>query len=99
MQTTIEFRDMQATYTFPVGVTTLWWYAPNEGHSFDGELVNATAAFRNSTERVVFKVADAEDKNGAAVKVNGDAEFDEDSVKYSENINEQTPLFRFREHL
>ncbi|KAH9889777.1 glycoside hydrolase [Cubamyces lactineus] len=27
IQTTIEFRDMQATYTFPVGVTTLWWYA------------------------------------------------------------------------
>ena len=20
---------MQATYTFPVGVTTLWWYAPS----------------------------------------------------------------------
>ncbi|KAJ7166584.1 glucan endo-1,6-beta-glucosidase [Mycena filopes] len=26
--TTIEFRGMQAAYTFPVGVTTLWWYAP-----------------------------------------------------------------------
>ncbi|KAJ7260891.1 glycoside hydrolase [Mycena haematopus] len=26
---TIEFRGMQATYTFPVGVTTLWWYAPS----------------------------------------------------------------------
>ncbi|EIM84383.1 glycoside hydrolase [Stereum hirsutum FP-91666 SS1] len=25
---TIEFRDTQATFTFPVGVTTLWWYAP-----------------------------------------------------------------------
>ncbi|EIW76828.1 glycoside hydrolase family 30 protein [Coniophora puteana RWD-64-598 SS2] len=25
---TIEFRGTQATYTFPVGVTTLWWYAP-----------------------------------------------------------------------
>lgn len=24
---TIEFRGMQATYTFPVGLTTLWWYA------------------------------------------------------------------------
>ncbi|KAK0220118.1 glycoside hydrolase [Armillaria fumosa] len=23
---TIEFRGMQARYTFPVGVTTLWWY-------------------------------------------------------------------------
>ncbi|KAF9047180.1 glucan endo-1,6-beta-glucosidase [Hymenopellis radicata] len=28
VQTTIEFRGMQATYTFPVGVTTLWWFAP-----------------------------------------------------------------------
>ena len=27
---TIEFRGMQATYTFPVGVTTLWWYAAAE---------------------------------------------------------------------
>ncbi|KAJ3835095.1 glucan endo-1,6-beta-glucosidase [Lentinula raphanica] len=26
--TTIEFRGMQASYTFPVGVTTLWWFAP-----------------------------------------------------------------------
>jgi len=33
VQTTIEFRDMQATYTFPVGVTTLWWYAVNESSS------------------------------------------------------------------
>lgn len=29
VQTTIEFRGMQATYTFPVGVTTLWWFAPS----------------------------------------------------------------------
>ncbi|TFK47118.1 glycoside hydrolase family 30 protein [Heliocybe sulcata] len=28
---TIEFRGQQATYTFPVGVTTLWWYAVNTG--------------------------------------------------------------------
>lgn len=25
---TIEFRGQQVKYTFPVGVTTLWWYAP-----------------------------------------------------------------------
>ncbi|KAM6503070.1 Glycoside hydrolase superfamily [Amanita muscaria] len=25
---TIEFRGKQASYTFPVGVTTLWWFAP-----------------------------------------------------------------------
>jgi len=36
VQTTIEFRDMQATYIFPVGVTTLWWYAPAD--SFDGQV-------------------------------------------------------------
>ncbi|KAF9448810.1 glycoside hydrolase family 30 protein [Macrolepiota fuliginosa MF-IS2] len=28
VRATIEFRGMQATYTFPVGVTTLWWFAP-----------------------------------------------------------------------
>ncbi|KAJ7482201.1 glycoside hydrolase [Mycena galericulata] len=28
VQSTIEFQGMQATYSFPVGVTTLWWYAP-----------------------------------------------------------------------
>ncbi|KAI0734077.1 glycoside hydrolase superfamily [Fomitopsis betulina] len=27
---TIEFRGKQARYTFPVGVTTLWWYAAPE---------------------------------------------------------------------
>lgn len=27
VETTIEFQDAQATITFPVGVTTLWWYA------------------------------------------------------------------------
>ncbi|KAA1474162.1 glycoside hydrolase [Dentipellis sp. KUC8613] len=26
VQATIEFRGTQAAYTFPVGVTTLWWY-------------------------------------------------------------------------
>ncbi|TBU31803.1 glycoside hydrolase [Dichomitus squalens] len=30
---TIEFRGQQAAYTFPVGVTTLWWYAADQGHS------------------------------------------------------------------
>ncbi|QRV88287.1 glycoside hydrolase family 30 protein [Ceratobasidium sp. AG-Ba] len=29
VKATIEFRGVQATYTFPVGVTTLWWFAPN----------------------------------------------------------------------
>ncbi|KAH9947622.1 glycoside hydrolase superfamily [Amylocystis lapponica] len=30
IKTTIEFRGKQATYTFPVGVTTLWWYAAQQ---------------------------------------------------------------------
>ncbi|PBK71630.1 glucan endo-1,6-beta-glucosidase [Armillaria solidipes] len=38
VQTTIEFKGMQATYTFPVGITTLWWYAPPTSS------LNATAA-------------------------------------------------------
>ena len=42
VQTTIEFRDMQATYTFPVGVTTLWWYAPNQSNG-KAKFVNANA--------------------------------------------------------
>ncbi|EJT98616.1 glycoside hydrolase family 30 protein [Dacryopinax primogenitus] len=29
VQTTIEFRGQQATYNFPVGLTTLWWFAEN----------------------------------------------------------------------
>ncbi|KAF5392009.1 hypothetical protein D9757_003254 [Collybiopsis confluens] len=39
--TTIEFRGMQARYTFPVGVTTLWWFAP-------GTSLNATNDQDNS---------------------------------------------------
>ncbi|KAJ6491902.1 glucan endo-1,6-beta-glucosidase [Mycena sanguinolenta] len=39
---TIEFRGMQATYTFPVGVTTLWWYAPGTTHSKKAATFDAT---------------------------------------------------------
>ncbi|KAJ7896681.1 glycoside hydrolase [Mycena olivaceomarginata] len=41
VKTTIEFRGMQATYTFPVGVTTLWWFAPRTGSS--NTLINTNA--------------------------------------------------------
>ena len=41
---------MQAAYTFPVGVTTLWWYAPANSFSsafvtsdFESSFFNATA--------------------------------------------------------
>jgi len=42
---TIEFRGMQATYTFPVGVTTLWWYAPASSSA----QVVSTKGFSNAT--------------------------------------------------
>ena len=44
-QTTIEFRGKQATFTFPVGVTTLWWYAasPSAKDTATDEGFNATA--------------------------------------------------------
>ncbi|PIL22419.1 hypothetical protein GSI_15107 [Ganoderma sinense ZZ0214-1] len=45
VKTTIEFRGKQATYTFPVGVTTLWWYAPNEGVSRRDAGANTTEEF------------------------------------------------------
>ncbi|KAI0789818.1 glycoside hydrolase [Abortiporus biennis] len=53
IQTTIEFRGMQVKYTFPVGVTTLWWYAPSTS-SADGEFVsvNATTPEASSTHDI-----------------------------------------------
>ncbi|KIM38454.1 glycoside hydrolase family 30 protein [Hebeloma cylindrosporum] len=41
VSTTIQFRGMQAKYTFPVGVTTLWWFAPSNSNVARG-LHNAT---------------------------------------------------------
>ncbi|KAK7029864.1 glucan endo-1,6-beta-glucosidase [Favolaschia claudopus] len=41
VEATIEFRGKQAKYTFPVGVTTLWWFAPRT--SLQHANVNATA--------------------------------------------------------
>ncbi|KAJ7907646.1 glucan endo-1,6-beta-glucosidase [Mycena leptocephala] len=42
--TTIEFSGMQAMYTFPVGVTTLWWFAPGTSTSNVVGLNNAVVA-------------------------------------------------------
>ncbi|OJT08110.1 Endo-1,6-beta-D-glucanase [Trametes pubescens] len=50
VKTTIEFRGQQATYTFPVGITTLWWYAPNQGHYKREDLDDEAIVFGNSTE-------------------------------------------------
>ena len=36
---------MQATYTFPVGVTTLWWYAPSTSLQVQAASVNVTGEF------------------------------------------------------
>ncbi|KAF8172956.1 glycoside hydrolase family 30 protein [Mycena galopus ATCC 62051] len=48
---TIEFRGMQASYTFPVGVTTLWWFSPPnaQGLVVDGNTF-PTPSLTNSTE-------------------------------------------------
>jgi len=45
---TIEFRGMQATYTFPVGVTTLWWFGPPNAQGLVTEF-NATTVPINPT--------------------------------------------------
>ncbi|KAF7358940.1 Glycoside hydrolase family 30 protein [Mycena sanguinolenta] len=47
---TIEFRGMQATYTFPVGVTTLWWYAPGTTHFKGGH-------FRSLNEMILICIS------------------------------------------
>ncbi|KAK7028681.1 glycoside hydrolase superfamily [Favolaschia claudopus] len=48
---TIEFRGMQATYTFPVGVTTLWWFAaPNAQGLVLPDVGSEAPLLTNSTE-------------------------------------------------
>ncbi|KAJ6504441.1 glycoside hydrolase family 30 protein [Mycena vulgaris] len=58
---TIEFRGMQATYTFPVGVTTLWWFAPASGsangRALDEPLVANVTDFDTSNSRRASGVA------------------------------------------
>ncbi|KAJ7588702.1 hypothetical protein C8J56DRAFT_889467 [Mycena floridula] len=45
VKATIEFRGVQITYTFPVGVTMLWWFAP----------ANVNAVRRNGTRARALK--------------------------------------------
>ncbi|KAI0321320.1 glycoside hydrolase [Amylostereum chailletii] len=55
VQATIEFRGTQATYTFPVGVTTLWWYAPAtsmNGTDVDNEFEKDKFIFPGGEEQV-----------------------------------------------
>ncbi|RDX42626.1 glycoside hydrolase [Lentinus brumalis] len=97
IQTTIEFRGQQATYTFPVGVTTLWWYAPDEGNSFDdGALANATVTFGDSSSTVAFEHPSAGAKDEDEDEY-GDKTFD--GSIYGDVAGDQAPLFRFRRHL
>ncbi|KAF8656405.1 hypothetical protein AX16_002550 [Volvariella volvacea WC 439] len=47
---TITFRGKQATYTFPVGVTTLWWFAPaTSGFAGNDFAFNTTTVPVNGT--------------------------------------------------
>ncbi|KAI0632331.1 glycoside hydrolase [Trametes polyzona] len=84
VKTTIEFRGKQATYTFPVGITTLWWYAPNQGHykrdEFDDD---ATFWFANATEA---GVAFADAAEGAAEAFEGaEGAFDSETFYIKSN--------------
>ena len=55
-QTTIEFRGQQATYTFPVGVTTLWWYAPaNSAKGADEEIRVGDTTTRSREDSFVYE--------------------------------------------
>ena len=57
---TIEFRGQQAKYTFPVGVTTLWWYAAPQSNSaqvMPEPAVNGIPIAINSTVPVPTKAA------------------------------------------
>ncbi|KAI0712025.1 glycoside hydrolase [Earliella scabrosa] len=56
---TIEFRGMQATYTFPVGVKTLWWYAPSQGQSRrDGMNISDTSTANSTLRRTTSGMPD-----------------------------------------
>ncbi|CAK5278690.1 unnamed protein product [Mycena citricolor] len=51
LASTIDFRGKQATYTFPAGVTTLWWFAPPADETSGGQtnaVARGVARHRNS---------------------------------------------------
>ncbi|KAI9058259.1 glycoside hydrolase family 30 protein [Trametes sanguinea] len=89
VKTTIEFRGKQATYTFPVGITTLWWYAPNQGHSKRADFGDSTVEFMNVTD-AGFELPD-EASFGAAAEA--DSAFDE--TLYSKSNGEKIRRTRF----
>ncbi|KAF7290463.1 Glycoside hydrolase family 30 protein [Mycena kentingensis (nom. inval.)] len=61
---TIAFRGMQARYTFPVGVTSLWWYAaPNaQGQIVDFNVTSTTGPADETT----FEAASSAARNATA---------------------------------
>lgn len=62
--TTIEFRGMQVTYTFPVGVTTLWWFAPATSNAI------IVSAAKNTTEEPVINTPSSDSAHaGRSVRI------------------------------
>jgi hypothetical protein len=52
IKATITFRGKQVTYVFPVGVTTLWWYAPAPAPA---PVVSPTVKSKSSKRRTLHK--------------------------------------------
>ncbi|KAI0648146.1 glycoside hydrolase [Trametes meyenii] len=90
--TTIEFRGKQATYTFPVGVTTLWWYAPNQGRSKRGEFDEPAVMFTNATEANI--TLPQETPTGGNANTAEDSPFD--GAVYGKSNGEKIHTTRFR---
>ncbi|KAI0822335.1 glycoside hydrolase [Trametes gibbosa] len=92
VKTTIEFRGQQATYTFPVGITTLWWYAPNQGHSKRNDLDDATLVFSNSTEAIFTP---SKENVGAAFEASEEEEAAFDGTIFSKSNGEKIQRTKF----
>ncbi|KAH9847953.1 glycoside hydrolase [Lenzites betulinus] len=90
VKTTIEFRGQQATYTFPVGITTLWWYAPNQGHSKREHVDDATLLFVNSTEATF-----SPSKEKTSAEASGEGEVALDDTLFSKSNGEKIQHTRF----
>ncbi|KAI0661979.1 glycoside hydrolase [Cubamyces menziesii] len=90
VKTTIEFRGKQATYTFPVGITTLWWYAPNQGHSKRAEFGDSVVEFANVTAAGVAFSDDVSFED-----VVGEEESDLEDAIYTKSNGEKIRRIRF----
>lgn len=80
----------QAAYTFPVGVTTLWWYAPNQGHSKRAEFGDSVVEFVNATEAGVEFSGEV-----ALEDVVGEEDSDFDGTVYTKSNGEKIKRIRF----